>query len=144
MKGNLYFISKIQEEGIALIRVFTGFFMVYHGWEIFEPEKMKAYLEWDQFKTVSSSWLPYAGKAAELIGGFFLMIGLFTRIAALVIAGTMLYISLFLGKGKIWYEDQHPFLFVLLALVFFFAGAGRYSLDFLLFTKRSFRNSITL
>lgn len=107
--------------------------MVYHGIEIFEPSKMKAYFEWNQFKT--SAWLVYAGKAAELIGGFFLMLGLFTRMAALLIAAIMLYISLFVGGGKVWYEDQHPFLFVLLALVFFFAGPGTFSLDNLLFHK---------
>jgi len=49
----------------------------------------------------------------------------------------MLYISLFVGTGKIWYQDQHPFLFVLLALVFFFTGPGKYSIDHILFTKKN-------
>jgi uncharacterized membrane protein YphA (DoxX/SURF4 family) len=48
----------------------------------------------------------------------------------------MLYVSFFVGHGKIWYEDQHPFLFVLLALVFFFYGPGKMSVDQLLFGKR--------
>ncbi len=39
----------------------------------------------------------------------------------------------FVGHGKIWYEDQHPFLFVLLAFVFFFIGGGKWSVDYLLF-----------
>jgi putative oxidoreductase len=126
-----------QNEGLAIVRIITGFFMVYHGWEVFEAEKMKSYLEWDQFKTSSSSLLVYAGKATELIGGVLLMSGLFTRLASLLIAATMLYISFFIGNGKIWYEDQHPFLFVLLALVFFFTGSGRYSFDHLLFNKKT-------
>jgi len=133
MKPILSVIDRNQNEGLALIRVITGFFMVYHGWEIFEPVKMKGYFEWDQFKT--SAWLAYAGKAAELIGGFFLAIGLFTRMASLLIAGTMFYISVFVGNGKVWYEDQHPFLFVLLALVFFFTGGGKYSFDHFFFNK---------
>jgi uncharacterized membrane protein YphA (DoxX/SURF4 family) len=40
------------------------------------------------------------------------------------------------GDGKIWYEDQHPFLFVLLAAVFFFTGPGKWSIDYLLFNKK--------
>jgi putative oxidoreductase len=39
------------------------------------------------------------------------------------------FICFRIGQGRFWYEDQHPFLFVLLALFFVFAGAGKYSLD---------------
>ena len=78
----------------------------------------------------------YTGKIAELIAGILLMIGLFTRLASLVLIFTMLYISFFVGHGKVWYEDQHPFLFVLLGLVFFFTGSGRLSADHLLLRKR--------
>ena len=78
-----------------------------------------------------------ASKAAELISGLLLFAGLFTRVASILLAATMLYVSLFVGHGKIWYEDQHPFLFVLLALVFFFYGPGKMSVDHLLFTNKS-------
>jgi len=128
---------KWQNEGLAFVRILTGFFMVYHGWEVFDAEKMKTYLEWEQFKTSASSLLVHAGKTTELIGGVLLMLGLFTRLAALLIAATMLYISFFVGNGKVWYEDQHPFLFVLLALLYFFTGAGKYSFDYLLFNGKT-------
>jgi len=128
-------IAKRGNEGLAIIRIITGFFMAYHGWEIFDAEKMNSYLQWDQFKTSSAVFMVYLGKCAELVGGVLLMLGLFTRLAALIIACTMLYVSLVVGTGKIWYEDQHPFLFVLLALVFFFAGADKWSLDKLLFAR---------
>lgn len=125
-----------QDAGLALVRLLTGLFLVYHGQEIFDEKIMKGYLEWDQFKSSSAAWMVYAGKAAELAGGILLTLGLFTRLAALLIAGTMLYISFFVGGGKVWYEDQLPFLFVLLALVFFFAGPGTLSLDQKLFGKK--------
>lgn len=136
---NPFFSStpKWQNEGLAIVRILTGFFMVYHGWEVFDAEKMKTYLEWEQFKTSASSLLVHAGKTTELIGGVLLMLGLFTRLAALLIAATMLYISFFVGNGKVWYEDQHPFLFVLLALLYFFTGAGKYSFDYLLFNGKT-------
>lgn len=122
-----------QEAGLALIRIVVGYFMIYHGWEIFSEEKMKPYFEWDVFKRFSSpSLIVYTGKTAELVAGIFLMIGLFTRLASLVLIFTMLYITFFVGHGKVWYEDQHPFLFVLLGLVFFFTGSGKLSVDQLL------------
>jgi putative oxidoreductase len=110
--------------------------MVYHGWEVFDEEKMNAYLQWEQFKDASAVARVYTGKTIELAGGLLLFAGLFTRLAALLIAVTMFYISFFVGTGKIWYEDQHPFMFVLLAMVFFFIGPGKYSLDHLLLNKK--------
>jgi putative oxidoreductase len=71
----------------------------------------------------------YAGKAAELGGGILLFLGLFTRIASLILIVTMAYIAFILGNGKVWYEDQHPFLLVLLSLVFLLLGGGRWSAD---------------
>lgn len=111
--------------------------MIFHGWEVFDAEKMKVYLTWDSFKGFSSpSFMVYMGKIAELIAGILMTIGLFTRPAALVLIFTMLYISFLVGHGKVWYEDQHPFLFVLLGLVFFFTGPGKLSVDQLLFRNR--------
>jgi len=125
-----------QASGLAIIRIVTGLFMVYHGWEVFDVETMKGYTTWDQFKNHSNpSLMVYTGKIAELIAGLLLAFGFLTRIAAIVIAGTMLYVSLFVGHGKIWYEDQHPFLFVLLGLVFFFTGSIKWGLDNVLFKK---------
>ena len=56
-------------------------------------------------------------------------LGLFTRASALIIIGTMAYISFFIGHGKVWYEDQHPFMFVLIALIYVVMGGGKWSLD---------------
>jgi putative oxidoreductase len=123
------------QQGLALVRIITGFFLVYHGWEIFNTETMNSYLVWDQFKNPSGKVLIYAGKASELIAGIMLLLGLFTRIGAILAAGTLAYIAFFVGQGKVWYEDQHPFLFVLLALVFFFAGPGAWSMDGIIFKK---------
>jgi putative oxidoreductase len=134
---NLFSTSPIWHHyGLAIIRVFVGGFMVYHGWEVFDEEKMNTYLQWEQFKDTSAVARVYTGKIIELAGGLLLFAGLFTRLAALLIAVTMFYISFFVGTGKIWYEDQHPFMFVLLALVFFFIGSGKYSLDHLLWNKK--------
>jgi len=125
------------QAGIFAVRLIVGFFMIYHGWEIFSTEKMNPYLEWDVFKTPSGKAMVYAGKGAELVGGVLLFLGLFTRIACVILIGTMAYIAFFVSRGRIWYEDQHPFLFVLLGLVFIFTGPTKYSLDYVLFRKKA-------
>lgn len=128
----------MQSCGIAMVRITVGIFLIYHGHEIFDPAKMKEFANWDQFKHASSPlFLPYLGKGAELLGGILLTAGLCTRLGCLIIIGTMLYISFFIGGGKIWFEDQYPFLFALLALVFIFTGPGSLALDKILFDKTS-------
>jgi uncharacterized membrane protein YphA (DoxX/SURF4 family) len=123
-----------QNTGLAVVRITLGLFLVYHGWEIFVTAKMNEYMGWDIFK--KSSFMPvmvYMGKAAELVSGIMFITGFVTRIASLILICTMLYITFIVGNGKIWYEDQYPFLFVLLGLVFFFTGAGKLSIDNYLF-----------
>jgi hypothetical protein len=41
-----------------------------------------------------------------------------------------------MGEGKIFSDNQHPFLLSLLSLMFFFTGAGRLSIDYILFINR--------
>ena len=120
------------EPGLAFVRIVVGIFMILHGMEIFDEKVMRSYLDWMS----SPLYMIYLGKTAELFAGTLLTIGLFTRLATLVLIGTMLYISLFVGKGRIWYEDQHPFMFVLLGLVFLFVGGGPFSIDQLIFRRK--------
>ncbi len=115
---------------MALVRLVTGFFMIYHGWEVFSAAKMETYLQWDMFwEGTAGQFQVYAGKIAELLAGILLFTGFLTRIASLIMVFTMGYIAFFVGNGRVWYEDQHPFLFVLLGLVFLFAGPGSWSID---------------
>ena len=122
-----------QDNGLFLIRLMLAIFLIIHGLEVFDPEKMKNYSGWETFK--SSSAMPYIGKIAEFVAGILLLLGLFTRLACILVIGTFGYITFFVGKGKFWMDDQHPFLFVLLALVFIFTGPGNFSLDKIIFKK---------
>lgn len=122
--------------GLFLVRLILGLFMVYHGWEVFDKTKMDEYATWDQLKnTGAAEFMAYFGKAAELVGGIMLVFGWLTRLGALIIIFTMAYIAFFVGNGIIWYNDQPPFMFVVLGLLFLFTGPGRYSVDALLEKK---------
>lgn len=126
--------------GLALIRVITGVLMIYHGLELFDAEKIKGYGQWlSDLKFPAPVLMAYLGKGAEFAGGILLLLGFFTRSAALLIAVTMLVVSFFMGNGKLFTDDQHPFLFVLLAMLFFFTGPGHWSLDHFFFTNKNQR-----
>jgi len=119
-----------RESGLTFVRIVLGMFLIYHGWEVFNPAQMKEYAAWDTFKqSASPLFMVYLGKGSEFVSGILLLLGFLTRIGCLIVIGTMLYIVFFIGHGKIFYEDQHPFMFALVALVFFFYGPGPWSLD---------------
>ena len=114
--------------------------MVYHGFEVFDNAKMNEYTKWMSDLHFSfPDLMAYLGKGTEFVSGIFLTLGLFTRLAVIPLAITMIIICFGIGKGRIFMEDQHPFLFVLLAFLFFFSGPGKWSLDNVFFGKQKHR-----
>ncbi len=132
--GRFFSSSPISSShGIAIVRMIVGALMIYHGQEVFNPSLMNSYLEWETFKGPQGKLMVYLGKSSEFVAGISLFFGLFTRLGALLLMGTLSYVTFFLGHGKFWYEDQHPFMFVLFGLLFLFTGPGSWSLDARLF-----------
>ena len=126
-----------QASAIGIARMILGVFLIIHGIEIFDEGLMGEYAKWDSFKNYPSPAVAvYIGKGCELLAGILLLLGLFTRLACLVVMANFLFITFFVGHGKFWYEDQHPFMFVLVAAIIFFTGPGKWSIDHLLFYKR--------
>lgn len=125
-----------QPQSLAIIRIIFGFLMIYHGKEIFQPELMKSYAEWEMFKGQDGLLKVYIGKTSEFVAGLALLLGLFTRLGAFLTVATFTFITFFVGNGKFWYEDQHPFMFSLLGLVFLFQGPGKWNLDQLIFKEK--------
>jgi putative oxidoreductase len=121
---------------LLILRIIIGFFLVIHGKEVFDAAKMDEYTKWDTFKT--SGIMAYLGKGAEFVAGVLMILGLFTRLACLITIGTFAYITFFIGNGKFWMDDQHPFMFVLFGVLFFFTGPGAASLDGVLFKRRNY------
>ncbi len=118
----------------AIVRIICGLFMVYHGWEVFSTEPIDTYTGWltDKHFPEPRLWA-YMGKGVELVGGLLLVFGIFTKLSSLVLMLDMLFITFVIGHGKIWYEDQHPFMFVLFFAFFLVCGPGKWSVDARLF-----------
>ena len=127
-----------QNNGLAVIRIIVGGFLIYHGCEMFDTPVMNEYFKWDMFKDSSMATVSvYGGKVAELLSGILLVLGLFTRLACIILICTLGYIAFFVGHGKIWYEDQYPFLFVVIGVIFIFTGPGSFSLDNVIFKTKN-------
>ena len=127
-----------QNYGIGIVRIITGILLVWHGWEIFDAEKMNMYSTWFEERKYSNPQIwAYSGKIAELLAGISFTLGLFTRLASVAAIAAFTGVIFLLGdKGKIFQGDQHPFLFILLAVVFLFTGPGAMSADGLIFKKK--------
>ncbi|HTD41314.1 MAG TPA: DoxX family protein [Mucilaginibacter sp.] len=86
--------------------------------------------------------MAFLAKGAELIGGIFLFFGLFSKKAALLIGFTMFIATVTANLGKDFNIDGgFTISYFLFALIFMFWGAGKFSLDYLLFEKSKFKDS---
>ena len=139
MAGRFFSAGSLwMDEGILLARVITGVFMIYHGYEVFDTDQMKGYEQWlGDLHFPNPSLMAYLVKGTELAGGVLLTLGFLTRLAALALAMTMAVITFGMGKGKILTDDQHAFLFVVICVLFIFTGAGKWSLDRLIFGSKN-------
>lgn len=118
------------QDGLILIRIFSGILIAHHGLGLFNTGHMDGNVAWlTDIHFPLPYVMAYIGKGTELAGGILLAIGLFTRISATLLVINMSVITFIMGHGKILDEDQHPFLFLLLFAVFLFYGGGKYSLD---------------
>lgn len=123
--------------GIAVVRIILGLLLIYHGIEVFDADLMSGYAKWDTFPLSLAKLMVYAGKSAELVAGILFLLGLLTRVGAILMIGTFTYITFFVGNGRFWYEDQHPFMFALFGLLFLFTGPGSWSVDALVFRRKA-------
>ncbi len=137
MIKKLFSAAPISQRGITgIMRIVIGIFLIYHGWEIFDKEIIAAYTGWlVDMHFPSPAFFAYLGKSTELAGGILLTLGLLTRFITLPLMCVMLFITFVLGHGKIFYDDQYPFLFFLFYFLFFFTGPGKWSLDALVFKR---------
>lgn len=127
----------IPQQGLGMVRIIFGALMVYHGKEVFDPQLMKEYASWDSISGANGLLLVYLGKGSEFVAGLLLLLGIFTRVGSLMTIGTMSYITFFVGGGRFWYEDQHPFMFALFGLLFLFTGPGAFNLDEMVFKDQN-------
>lgn len=129
-------MSPWQKDDLAklLLRVTCGGVLLFHGFH-------KVFIEIQHVEDiVIAAGLPrfitYGNYVGEFVAPIFLIVGFKTRIAALVIAFNML-MSILIAHSDIMFSVngfggwmiETNMLYLMTAVVIFFAGAGKYSLS---------------
>jgi putative oxidoreductase len=124
--------------GLVVARIFAGILIMKYGKVIFSSSEMQS--QFDFFDNVLKFPAPYSlaylAKGTEFFGGLFLTLGLFTRLVTLMLATTMFVATFIANNGNFLSDAEVSFMYMLLFLAFFFAGPGKWSLDYFLFDKK--------
>jgi putative oxidoreductase len=118
-----------------LLRLIFGGLFVYYGWM-----KLSNY---DMILPMFGDIIGIGAKLsfnlvifAELFCGLFVLVGFLTRFSVIPIFITMV-VAYFIAHANDAFQDKQPaFIHMLLCLVVFVLGSGRYSVDSLLFNKK--------
>lgn len=141
-------MNKIPQTSTALavLRVALGFLFAAHGWQ-----KFNEYTIAGTQAAFAQMGVPAANIAApviatiEITGGIALILGLVTRLAAAALAATMLGAFLLVHATAGIFVEKGGFELVLIlgaaALTLTIAGAGRFSVDYVLFGREGSRFS---
>jgi putative oxidoreductase len=132
-------VSLLQSPMLLAVRLYWGFQFAQGGWgKLHNLPRIVSYF--------ASLNIPFPGFNApfvstlELVGGILLMLGLFSRPIALLLAINMLVaywtgdrealMSIFSDPGKFYVADPYTFLFASLMVLIF--GAGLFAVDTLI------------
>ncbi|MDX2128718.1 MAG: DoxX family protein [Chloroherpetonaceae bacterium] len=128
--------TRFHEESQLILRLLVGLFMAYHGY--------------GKFTSDLSGFAGYLGKIgfplpelfarlatyAELFGGIFIALGFLFRAATVFLAITM-FVAAFIAHGhELLSKGELALVYFVVSVVLFLQGAGKYSLDALIFKQR--------
>ncbi|MGH9487413.1 MAG: DoxX family protein [Terriglobales bacterium] len=124
------FCDRFRPLGLTLLRLAVGVVFLYHG-----AVKLNALGQWSHnFVHMGfPGWVAYIIGPLEAVGGVLLILGLFSRVFGLLLAGDMLVALLKVGLpgGPITQVTRYGTVMVLSAMAFmiFAYGGGPISLD---------------
>jgi putative oxidoreductase len=128
-------LEKLKPLALLLLRAAMGIIFMYHGYpKLFghTREIMQTFV-----RLGFPGYFVYIAGVIEFFGGITLILGLFTRISALLLAGEMLIAAfhVHLPKGSVMDVNNYEFPMILAAAAFTLAtvGAGMISLDHAIF-----------
>lgn len=136
-------LSVLQPVGLLLVRLVMGAALMVHGY----PKLFASGPFLERFPQMGfPAWTVYLAGTVELFGGALLVLGLFARYAGFLISGQMFIAFLmvhwkFAERGALGFlgssRDEYPLLLAVAAFLLFAAGAGKLSLDYLIFRDKA-------
>jgi len=124
-------VSQFDFIGFFLMRLIMGFMFVYSS-----THKMKDVVGFSQKNEIPKS-LAYIVVSLEFIAGVGLILGLFTRFAALIIMGLMtgtISKHIFQWKSPYWASQggwEYDLIWFIMAVTIFLTGGGKIALYYL-------------
>lgn len=129
-------LSQVLNEDLGkfILRVSISILMLFHGYAklIGGTDKIAAGLA----KSGLPEFLAYGVYVGEILLPILIILGVFTRLAALGMGITMIFAIFLVYSEKIFMLSKFgapvielPLIYLLLCLVIFFIGAGKYSFD---------------
>lgn len=121
--------DKLSSIGLLILRVFVGGFMLYaHGWSKLASFSEKSGGFPDPLGIGSPASLTLA-VFAEVLCALALMLGLFTRAAAIPLLITMLVAAFIVHGDDPFQKKEFALLYAIPFLALILTGAGTYSVD---------------
>lgn len=118
------------------LRIFVGFIMLTHGF--FKIANYAVLSTEPMFNPIGIGSAPSLWLAifAEVVCSFLLILGLFTRPAALVLVINMTVAAFFAHMGQDFASKELALMYWAIYIVLVVMGGGRYSIDWLIFTSK--------
>jgi putative oxidoreductase len=131
-------LAGLQPFGALCMRLVLGVAMFVHGWAKVAPlgglhshDLLSGISHYAHYVTTLGlpHWLGCVSALTEFLGGILLVVGLFTRFAAFMVAGNMLVALLLVNIHQGYHGAEYPLALLALALMILFHGAGSAALD---------------
>ncbi|MBD3615681.1 MAG: DoxX family protein [Gracilimonas sp.] len=139
----LKWMREHRHEAIEILRICLGILLFYKGF-YFVENISEVYAMIEGNIPISSFVVAHYVVGAHLAGGLMLAFGLITRLATAVqipiLAGAVFFVharDIFLGKAA---QLEYSILVLILLIVFFIYGGGKWSLDGYIIRRKQNRN----
>src|SRR5271155_3680051 len=126
-------LNSLQPWGSFFLRLVLGIAMAYHGYGDVIPaggfHGGNTFSALDHYSHYIVSlglpyWLGYVSAFTEFVGGILILLGLFTRFAAFMIAGNMLVALIMVNRHHGYSGSEYSLALFVIALMLIFTGAG--------------------
>lgn len=131
-------LNNLQPWGALLLRLVLGVAMMYHGWSKVIPAggfhggNAFSAIEHHSHYIASMGlpyWLGIVSALTEFLGGALLLLGLFTRFAAFLVAINMLVALVMVNRHHGYVGSEYSLALFVIAVMLFFYGSGVCALD---------------